>query len=88
MSGAARSPLNVIFGYRLLTPAFAARELARWAMKPIPVARYQPKPPRLIGFFSRSERGRLVSYQLAIHADGEKAHVDGPISPPGLGATS
>ena len=86
MSGAVRSPLNVIFGYRLLTPAFAARELARWAMKPIPVARYQPKAPRLIGFFSRSERGRVVSYQLAIHADGEKAHVDGPDISAGLGS--
>ena len=86
MSGALRSPLNVIFGYRLLTPAFAARELARWAMKPIPVARYQPKAPRLIGFFSRSERGEVVSYQLAIHADGEKAHVDGPDISAGLGS--
>ena len=37
LPGTPRSPLNVIFGYRLLTPAFAARELARWAMKPIPV---------------------------------------------------
>ena len=67
----------MIFGYRLLTPALAAGELARWAMKPIPAARYQPKAPRLIGFFGRSE-GRPVSYQVAIDADGQKAHVDGP----------
>jgi hypothetical protein len=86
MSGALRSPLNVIFGYRLLTPACAARELARWAMKPIPVARYQPKAPRLIGFFSRSEGDEVVSYQLAIHADGEKAHVDGPDISAGVGS--
>jgi hypothetical protein len=78
MSGALRSPLNVIFGYRLLTPGFAARELARWAMKPIPAARYQPRAPRLIGFFSGSDGDGVVSYQLAIHADGERAHVDGP----------
>ena len=56
VSGTPRSPLNVIFGYRLLTPAFAARELARWAMKPIPVDRYQPKAPRLICFFSADRR--------------------------------
>jgi hypothetical protein len=30
----ARGPLGVIFSYRLLAPAFAAGELARWAMKP------------------------------------------------------
>jgi hypothetical protein len=78
MSGALRSPLNVIFGYRLLTPGFAARELARWAMKPIPVARYQPRAPRLIGFFSGGDGDGVISYQLAIHADGERAHVDGP----------
>jgi hypothetical protein len=47
-------------------------------MKPIPAGRYQPKAPRLICFFGRSEGGSPVSYQLAIHADGEKAHVDGP----------
>jgi hypothetical protein len=76
--GSSRSPLGVIFSYRLLTPDIAAGELARWAMKPIPVGRYQPKAPRLICFFGRSEGGSLVSYQLAIHADGEKAHVDGP----------
>ena len=78
MSGTPRSPLNVIFGYRLLTPAFAASELARWAMKPIPVARYQPKAPRLICFFRRIEGWSPVSYQLAIQADGETAHVDAP----------
>jgi hypothetical protein len=78
MPGTPRSPLNVIFGYRLLTPAFAARELARWAMKPIPAARYQPKSPRLICFFRGLEGWSPVSYQLAIQADGEKAHVDAP----------
>jgi hypothetical protein len=76
--GTPRSPLGVIFSYRLLTPDFAAGELARWAMKPIPVGRYQPKAPRLICFFGRGEGGSPVSYQLAIHVDGEKAHVDGP----------
>jgi hypothetical protein len=60
----------------LLSPAFAATELARWAMKPIPAARYQPKSPRLICFFGRIEGWSPVSYQLAIQADGEKAHVD------------
>jgi hypothetical protein len=73
-----RSPLGVIFSYRLLTPAFAAGELARWAMKPIPVARYQPKPPRLICFFGCGEGDSPRSYQLNIHADGETVHVDGP----------
>lgn len=29
----ARSPLNVMFSYRLSTQAFAAAELARWALK-------------------------------------------------------
>jgi hypothetical protein len=73
-----RSPLGVIFSYRLLTAAFAAGELARWAMKPIPVGRYQPRPPRLICFFWCSEGDGSRSYQLNIHADGEKVHVDGP----------
>jgi hypothetical protein len=71
-------PLGVIFSYRLLTPAFAAGELARWAMKSIPVTRYQPKPPRLICFFGCVEGDSPRSYQLNIHADGEKVHVDGP----------
>jgi hypothetical protein len=74
----ARSPLGVIFSYRLLTPAFAAGELARWAMKPIPVGRYRPRPPRLICFFGCGEGDSPRPYQLNIHADGEKVHVDGP----------
>jgi hypothetical protein len=78
MPGPPRSPLNVIFGYRLLTSAFAARELARWAIKPIPVARYQPKPPRLICFFSCGEAVSPASYQLTVTAGAEKARVDGP----------
>jgi hypothetical protein len=78
MQGTPRSPLNVIFGYRLLTPAFAARELARWAFKPVQVTRYQPKPPRLICFFACGEDVSPASYQLTIHAEGDKAHVDGP----------
>jgi hypothetical protein len=41
-------------------------------------ARYQPKPPRLICFFSCGEGVSPTSYQLTIHAGGEKAHVDGP----------
>ena len=73
-----RSPLGVIFSYRLLTPAFATGELARWAMKPIPVGRYQPRPPRLICFFSCGEGDGPSSYQLNINADREKVHVDGP----------
>jgi hypothetical protein len=76
--GTSRNALGVIFSYRLLTPAFAAGELARWAMKPIPVLRYQPKAPRLICFFGRTEGSSPISYQLAVHAAGEKAHVDGP----------
>jgi hypothetical protein len=82
----ARSPLGVIFSYRLLTPAFAAGELARWAMKPIPVARYQPKPPRLICFFGCGEGDSPGSYQLNIHADGGKVHVDGPFISGDLGS--
>jgi hypothetical protein len=64
-----------MFSYRLSTRAFAAAELARWALKPIPVARSKPKPPRLI---CRAEGGRQVSYQLTVHRNGKKAHVDGP----------
>lgn len=74
----AGSPLGVIFSYRLLTAAFAAGELARWAMKPIPLVRYQPRPPRLICFFGCGEGDSPSSYQLNVQADGEKAHVDGP----------
>ena len=76
--GSPRSPLSVIFSYRLLTPAFAAGELARWAMKPVPVARYQPKPPRLICFSGCGDGDSPRSYQLNIHADGGKVRVDGP----------
>jgi hypothetical protein len=76
-SGTPGSPLGVIFSYRLLTPAFAAGELARWALKPISVGRYQPKPPRLICFFGGDEGGSSSAYQLNIHADGTRAHVDG-----------
>lgn len=76
--GPARSPLDVMFSYRLSTQAFAAGELARWALKPVPVARYQPKPPRLISFFGRTEGGRPNSYQLTILGNGKKAHIDGP----------
>jgi hypothetical protein len=67
-----------MFSYRLSTQAFAAAELARWALKPIAAARYQPKPPRLICFFGRTEGGRQASYQLTIHRNGKKAHIDGP----------
>jgi hypothetical protein len=79
----ARSPLDVLFSYRLLSQHRTAAELARWAMKPIPVARYQPRPPRLICFFPgtefpRAEGGSPTSYQLAIDGDGERAHVHGP----------
>lgn len=76
--GSPRSPLDVMFSYRLSTHAFAAAELARWALKPIPAARYQPKPPRLICFFGRTEGDRQASYQLTIHRNGKKAHIDGP----------
>ncbi|MCW2891348.1 MAG: hypothetical protein JWO75_837, partial [Actinomycetia bacterium] len=76
--GSPRSLLDVTFSYRLSTQAFAAAELARWALKPITAARYQPKPPRLICFFGRTEGGRQASYQLTIHRNGKKAHIDGP----------
>jgi hypothetical protein len=76
--GAPTSPLDVMFSYRLSTQAFAAAELARWALKPVPAARYKPKPPRLICFFGRTEGGRQASYQLTIHRNGKKAHIDGP----------
>jgi hypothetical protein len=62
----------------LTSAAFAAGELARWALKPVPVARYQPKPPRLISFFSCTEGGRENSYQLTVLGNGKKAHIDGP----------
>ena len=74
----ARSPLETMFSYRLSTQAFAAAELARWAIKPINVPRYKPKPPRLISFFGQTEGGRAVSYQLTIHRSGRKAHIDAP----------
>jgi hypothetical protein len=48
----ARTPLDIIFSYRLLTPAFAGSELARWALKPIPAAWHQPKPPGLTCFMT------------------------------------
>ena len=73
-----RSPLDLMFSYRLSTQAFAAAELARWALKPVPAPRYQPKPPRLICFFGRTEGGRPVSYQLTLHRNGRKAHIDAP----------
>jgi hypothetical protein len=74
----ARNSLDTMFSYRLSTQAFAAAELARWALKPINVPRYKPKPPRLISFFGRAEGGRSVSYQLTIHRSGRKAHIDAP----------
>jgi hypothetical protein len=49
-----------------------------WALKPVPAARYQPKPPRLICFFGHTEGGRQASYQLTIHRNGKRAHIDGP----------
>jgi hypothetical protein len=51
---------------------------ASWAGRP--VARYKPKPPRLICFFGRAEGGRQVSYQLQLSArrNGKKARIDGP----------
>jgi hypothetical protein len=76
--GAARSPLDVIFSYRLLTRAFAVGELARWALKPVLPARYRPIPPRLICFFGRTEDDSPASHQLTIYGDGEQAHVYGP----------
>lgn len=76
-TGLPRSPLDVIYSYRLSTQAFAAAELARWALKPVSVARYKPKPPRLISFFGRTEGGRQASYQLTVHRNGKKAHVEG-----------
>jgi hypothetical protein len=76
--GSPRSPLDVMFSYRLSTQAFAAAELARWALKPVPATRYRPKPPRLICFFGRTEAGRPVSYQLTVHRNGKKAHIDAP----------
>jgi hypothetical protein len=76
--GLPRNPLDVMFSYRLSTQAFAAAELSRWSLKPVPAARYQPKPPRLICFFGKTETGRHVSYQLTVHRNGKKAHVDGP----------
>lgn len=75
--GARMSPALIIATHHVPC-AFAARELARWACKPIPVARYQPTAPRLIGFFGGADGDRPSSYQLNIHADGGVAHVDGP----------
>jgi hypothetical protein len=70
-----------MFSYLLPTQAFAASELARWALKPVPATRHRPKPPRLICFFGRTEACRPVSYQLTIHRSGKKAHIDAPDSP-------
>jgi hypothetical protein len=76
--GATRSPLDVIFSYRLLTRAFAVGELTRWALKPVSLARYQPIPPRLICFFGRTEGDSPASCRLTIYGNGERAHVYGP----------
>lgn len=76
--GSSRSPLDVMFSYRLSTQAFAAAELARWALKPVSAPRYQPKPPRLICFFGRTKGGRQVSYRLTFQRSGRKAHIDAP----------
>lgn len=73
-----RSPLEVIFSYRFSNQAFAARELARWALKPVPADRARPKPPRLICFSGRTEADSHASYQIAVHRNGKKAHVDAP----------
>jgi hypothetical protein len=78
IAGAPRSPLDVIFSYRLLTRAFAAGELARWALKPIPAARYQPKPPRLICLSDPAEGDSQAPYQLTVYGNGEEARVHGP----------
>jgi hypothetical protein len=77
-AGAPRRPLDVVFSYRLLTRAFAAAELARWALKPISAARYQPKSPRLICLFRHAEGDSPPSYQLTIYGDGAEARVHGP----------
>jgi hypothetical protein len=77
-NGTAGTPLDVIFSYRLLTPAFAAGELARWALKPVRAAPRQPAPPRLICFSAGAGSDRPQSYQLAIHGNGQQAHVQGP----------
>jgi hypothetical protein len=76
--GAALRPLDVIFSYRLLTRDFAVGELARWALKPVPRARYQPIPPRLICFFGRAEGNGPATCQLTIYGNGERAQVYGP----------
>ena len=78
IAGAARSSLDVIFSYRLLTRAFAVGELARWALKPVVSARHQPIPPRLIGLFGWTEGDTPPSCQLTIYGNGERAHVYGP----------
>lgn len=77
-AGQPPTPLELTFSYRLSTQAFAAAELARWALKPVPAARYKPKPPRLISFFAPTDEGSPLSYQLTVHAHGKKAHVDAP----------
>jgi hypothetical protein len=77
IAGAGQSPLDVIFSYRLLTRAFAVRELARWALKPIPTARYEPVPPRLICLSGRTEGDGSASCQLTVYGDGERARVYG-----------
>jgi hypothetical protein len=83
--GDARNPLDVIFAYRLLTPAFAASELARWALKPVRTTRHQPRPPRLIHFSGPATADNPQPYQLAIHGNGQEAHVEGPDSSANLG---
>lgn len=73
--GQPESPLDVMFSYRLSTPALAAAELARWALKPVPD---QPQPPCVISFFGRDEGG---CSQLTVHRNGEhseKAHLTAP----------
>jgi hypothetical protein len=72
-----------MFSYRLSTQAFAAAELARWALKPIAAARYQPKPPRLICFFGRTEGDRQASsYQLPFTVTARRPTSTAQTSPP------
>jgi hypothetical protein len=44
--------------------------------------RYQPKPPRLICFFGRTEGDRQASYQLTIHRNGQEGPHRRPRVPP------
>ena len=78
------SPIGIHTSQQVWKKRSAARAVSAvraWALKPVPATRSRPKPPRLICFSGRTEAGRHASYQLAVHRNGKKAHVDARAPP-------